>query len=276
MRAENRLRQAKPGGGKVSPTSKPSSKWPKPLLAAVAVGIVVIAAGVSYRDKPAVSSPPDSLALMEKLLADKARPKEAPVAAQPEPVKSEHPPEVLGVDVKPASFYRGVDLVASAEANDPGNDLSGFRFRWFINDQPVENGDEAKLSGDAFKRGDRLALEIVALDAQGEGKAFRTADVVVPNGPPKIMARSPGASDAQRFETLIKAVDPDGDPISFALENAPAGMEINARTGLVSWPLNTKLAGAYSFRVVASDPEGLKSTQEYTLNLSVPPGKPGN
>ncbi len=182
-----------------------------------------------------------------------------------------HPPRVTSVDVQPKSFYSGIDLTASAEGSDQGNDLVGFKYRWFVNDQHVVVFDDATLTGDQFYRGDRLSLEVVAYDTEGDGRAFRTADVIVPNGPPSIVSSPPGEGNAGRYEYLVQAVDPDGDEITYSLEESPVDMSIDPGSGLLIWPIKAENVGVYSFRVVASDPEGMKSSQEYTLNLSLTP-----
>ncbi len=182
-----------------------------------------------------------------------------------------HLPYVTDVFVQPKSFYRGIDLTVNAEVIDKGDDLTGIKYRWFVNDQHVVVIDDAVLPGDEFYRGDRLSLEVIAYDAEGDGPIFRTADVVVPNGPPRITSRPPEFSNVDQYEYLVQAVDPDEDKITFSLELAPADMSIDPDSGLLNWPIKVENVGVYTFLVVASDPEGLKSSQEYSLNFSLTP-----
>jgi hypothetical protein len=207
----------------------------------------------------------DTVSLLPGVAADAAQ----SVANSASASAGSHLPQVTGVDVQPQSFYRGVDLTASAEVSDKDGDLAGVSYRWFVNDEHIVVFDQAHLPGDQFYRGDRLALEVVAYDAEGDGPVFRTADVVVSNGPPRIVSRPPEVSSTERYEYPVQALDPDNDTITYSLEQAPAGMSIDPVSGLLSWPIRPENVGVYSFRVVASDPGGMKSSQEYSMDFSM-------
>ncbi|MBP0018314.1 MAG: putative Ig domain-containing protein [Cyanobacteria bacterium SBLK] len=63
-----------------------------------------------------------------------------------------------------------------------------------------------------------------------------------------------------------KALDPDGDPITYSLESAPAEATIDPHTGKIAWE-PTK-AGEYEFIVAARDDRGGYTTQSYILNVT--------
>lgn len=104
---------------------------------------------------------------------------------------------------------------------------------------------------------DTVALVSVTLD-DGKGGAV-TGEVVVAtraNRPPVITSTPGDAPNAGRVTWTYQVVasDPDGDPLTYALgPAAPAGTEIDALGGLLSWrPLRAE-AGAYAFDVLVSD-----------------------
>lgn len=59
------------------------------------------------------------------------------------------------------------------------------------------------------------------------------------------------------------------NPLSFSLSGAPAGMTINASTGVVGWP--TPVAGSYAVTVVAKDSKTALSGQAvYSVSIAAP------
>lgn len=79
------------------------------------------------------------------------------------------------------------------------------------------------------------------------------------------------------FSYQVTATDPNNDPVSYSLlANAPAGMQINANTGLISWTPAT--AATYRFDVQASDGQASAITRNVTINVtaaSTPPSGGG-
>ncbi|HEV8582553.1 MAG TPA: putative Ig domain-containing protein [Thermoanaerobaculia bacterium] len=77
-----------------------------------------------------------------------------------------------------------------------------------------------------------------------------------------------GAED-QTLSFTATASDPDGDPITWSLENAPAGMSIDA-FGNVTWTPASGEAGTYEITVKASDDHGaLAQTDEQVVTVIV-------
>ena len=71
----------------------------------------------------------------------------------------------------------------------------------------------------------------------------------------------------------IAASDADGDVLTYSLEIAPAGMTINATTGLINWTPTLAQVGNQAVKVGVSD--GTDSVfQEYTITVSLPPNNP--
>ena len=60
----------------------------------------------------------------------------------------------------------------------------------------------------------------------------------------------------------IDAYDPDGDPLTYELTIAPAGMRIDA-DGLMSW--SPRVLGSYDVEVLVADGHGNTATQSFTL-----------
>jgi len=72
------------------------------------------------------------------------------------------------------------------------------------------------------------------------------------------------ADSKEPYSYQIVANDPDGDVLTYQLIDAPAGMTVDAVTGLVSW--NNPQVGAHQVVVSTADSAG-GSSQSFTLNI---------
>ncbi len=91
-----------------------------------------------------------------------------------------------------------------------------------------------------------------------------------PNRPP-VFTSTPQfvATDGQLYQYTAVAVDPDGDPLSFSLREAPAGMTIDSATGLVRWTPTAAQTGVHTVTVLATDPGGARGGQQFSLLVTV-------
>jgi hypothetical protein len=68
----------------------------------------------------------------------------------------------------------------------------------------------------------------------------------------------------------VDATDPNGDVLTYSLVTAPAGMTINASTGLISWTPTAGQAGPNNVTVRATDPGALFASQSFTVTVNQP------
>jgi len=161
---------------------------------------------------------------------------------------------------------------ADVKAHDQDGDEVTIRYKWMLNGEVLPGDEENVLEWhEKFKRGDELVLQAVPFDGKGEGVWKSQGSIEIPNSPPTIVSTTKGNIDENGvFTYQIKAEDPDGDPIEYALKDAPQGMSIDSATGKVSWNIAENSAkGEVSFTIVASDNEGGTATQE--LRFNIPP-----
>lgn len=84
--------------------------------------------------------------------------------------------------------------------------------------------------------------------------------------PPTITSTPPTtAAPGSLYSYAVKATDPDGDVISFSLTLAPAGMTIDAATGVISWMPGSAQIGANAVTVRVTDSHGLAATQSFSV-----------
>jgi hypothetical protein len=83
------------------------------------------------------------------------------------------------------------------------------------------------------------------------------------------------ATVGQPYAYDVNATDPDGDTLTYALDVAPAGMTINAATGLIAWTPAAGQVGPNGVTARATDngTPPLSATQNFTVTVAPAPGK---
>jgi hypothetical protein len=181
------------------------------------------------------------------------------------------PPSVLSVPFSPNDIHTGVDITVNPEGYDPDGDTVGFNYKWSVNGDEIAD-DSPILTGDHFKRGDKVALTVVPYDSEGTGTPFASQNIVIPNGAPRILSSPPQRVQGGVYTYRVVADDPDGDPLTYSLVTSPDGMTIDSRTGEIKWPITEKSSGDHIIEVVVQDPGGMKTTQKYTVTIGLSGG----
>lgn len=184
------------------------------------------------------------------------------------------PPEILAINFVEPRIHRGVDIVLEPVAFDADGDPVSFRYRWWLNGEEVPGRNNERLPGDLFQKGDRIAVQVIPLDALGDGVPFTGREFTIPPGPPQFVTQPPQSFQSRSYRYEARAEDPDGEPVHYSLAEAPEGMTIDADSGLVRWNLEDAPAGEHRIRIRAVDTEGLEAFQEFTLTLA-PAEQPG-
>jgi hypothetical protein len=115
-----------------------------------------------------------------------------------------------------------------------------------------------------------VAVEVRATDARGAyaSQAFAVA-VADFDEPPQITSVPPRVAQAgQAYAYDVEAFDPEGAALRFSFADAaPAGMTIDATTGLLSWSPSVSDSGRRTVRVRAADPSGAFDEQGFELDV---------
>ncbi len=183
------------------------------------------------------------------------------------------PPVVTNLSIeRPADPHAPV--FAKLEAVDADQDEMQFDFRWWRNAKAVKQGPESTLDTTGFQAKETLEVEVTPRDHLSAGKPVRS-EIYFGNSSPKIVSAPAALIGRERYEYMVKAVDGDGDPVSFLLEAAPPGMVIDKDTGHLVWQIPPGQLGIQRVRVVAEDGQGGKAFQEFhfTLPALIPPAK---
>jgi len=178
-------------------------------------------------------------------------------------------PVITAVVLQPEVIYRGVNITAVPTVIGDDGDEVRFQYRWSINGNELPE-DTAVLSGERFRRSDRITLAVTPFDADGPGLPYTTRPIVIPNGPPRFTSSPVLDFQSETYEYQAVAVDPDGDPLTYILVSGPVAMSVDPVNGTVRLQIRKEHAGAHTVGLEVQDPAGMKASQTFTLNLTIP------
>jgi hypothetical protein len=160
-------------------------------------------------------------------------------------------------------------LKAVVKSSDPDGDFIYYAYQWEKNGliMPEEKGEV--FEKERLKKGDSITITVTPDDRGSLGKQKKSDPITILNSPPIIVSSPPSDLKQNIYTYQMKAVDLDNDPMIFVLKKAPKGMVINRETGLIQWEVSKGNQGDHSIEIEATDPEGAKSFQRYTLTIEV-------
>jgi hypothetical protein len=141
-----------------------------------------------------------------------------------------------------------IKVIIDRAVGSDGRDVV-YRFDWTLNGQPAGDGSD-RLSG--FKQGDRVAVKVTPVEGGTPGHG-RFIDLVVNNMPPRVVESKHVGFDGKTYTYQVTGAGQEGVPLSYTLEDAPQGMTINSRTGLISWDVKEGDHGERTFKVKIDD-----------------------
>jgi len=164
-------------------------------------------------------------------------------------------PEVQRVQLDPDPPQAGQRLRAEVQASDPDGDALGYTYRWQIDGERVGDGAVLQLPDEA--KDARVELRVVVTDGQLESEPFITIRRVE-NQPPRfeglILEPSAEISSEDELVASPRAVDPDGDPITFRYRWLVNGSRVAANGPTLS-SRHFRRGDRISLVVIASDAE---------------------
>jgi len=173
------------------------------------------------------------------------------------------PPEITAIKILTEAMKPGDVLGVAVEGSDLDGDKVTFLYEWTINGEPA--GTEGKIGG-LTKRGDSVVVKVTPYDGENYGKAI-VLSREIQNLPPVIQEHGEFNFDGTRYTYQVKATDPDGDALTYALESPSDGMTIEKSSGLITWIVPAEFKGKTSVSVVVTDGHG--GISKYVLNITI-------
>ncbi len=176
------------------------------------------------------------------------------------------PPEVSMARFIPEIFKPDETLGVEVKGSDSDGDAVTIFYEWTKNEEPVGTSEKIEVP---FKRGDKLSVKITPFDGEEHGPSVILRRAVL-NLPPMIIDNKNLSFDGKIYSYKITAEDPDDDPLTYSLKTAPAGMRIDAKTGMITWNVPPDFIGKAPLTVSVTDGNGGESTQQLTLTIGLP------
>lgn len=216
-----------------------------------------------------VSGPPTSEISDQQgrgITPQQAAPSQVPVQSMPA-TPANTPPRITSFNVNPQFPVVGDKVRAEVVASDKEGDRVTITYQWSKNDVTLfETSDTLLLSGD-FKRGDKISLRVIPDDGKSKGMPISVVMFVANSSP--VIKPSPETFrfDGNVYSYQVKATDPDGDPLSYSLKSAPAGMIIDPSTGLIKWNVPHEFTGKTPITISVTDGHGGELLQSLTIEI---------
>ncbi|MBQ1782334.1 MAG: hypothetical protein II007_01630 [Gammaproteobacteria bacterium] len=116
-------------------------------------------------------------------------------------------------------------------------------------------------------------VRVKAYTSGGEAaEAEYSIEVIAANKPPLITAvADQSAVSTQPWSYSISATDPEGQPLSYRLSRAPAGMVIDSASGVISWTPAKDQVAKHGVTVVVTDGEGMSASVAFNVTVTKRP-----
>jgi hypothetical protein len=103
-------------------------------------------------------------------------------------------------------------------------------YEWTKNNEPFGKSDSVK----GFKRGDSIAVKIKPFDGENYGAAKILA-TEIKNTPPRVVEGQSATLDGKQLTYPLKAIDADGDTLTYSLVEGPPGVTVDQKSGVITW-----------------------------------------
>lgn len=176
-------------------------------------------------------------------------------------------PEIRGIRFVGGDGRPGNTLGVETEGYDADGDAVRFEIAWRKNGQPAGTGNRLTAP---VKRGDKVTVTVTPFDGKERGTSATLVREIL-NTPPAIEGQERFQVTDNAVTFHVRASDADGDPLTYSIKEAPAGMSIDRNTGSVRWVTSPGTTGRVPFTVIVSDGSGGESTARFTVTIAEQP-----
>jgi len=171
----------------------------------------------------------------------------------------------------PASATQDKDFVYAVKAIDPDADVLGFSLPTAPAGMTIDEATgEVVWDGDSITIGEHQVTVQVADGRGGFDTQIFTVGAIANRDPVIISTPILEAREGQTYGFFIEASDPDGNPLTFGLTQAPSGMSvatIDEDTGLLTWTPTGGQLGPNPVTLEVSDGRGGSASQAFVIEV---------
>jgi Putative Ig domain len=189
-------------------------------------------------------------------------------ATSSQKITANQPPHITALDVSPLYPKVGDTLKVTLTSGDEDGDNVRLTYQWFKNDQQLSEASDTLCLANGFERGDRVTLNVIPDDGIAQGCPGRMT-VTIGNASPEINSSPNDIKVINRKLTYqIKASDKDNDPLTYSLKTAPAGMTLDATTGLLQWDIPPDYKEKSTITIMVSDGHSGDAVQSFIFETA--------
>jgi hypothetical protein len=175
------------------------------------------------------------------------------------------PPRILSLSIIPEMVYVTTPrVVLNALFEDPDGDSIELIVHWLIGDEVLaETSHVLQLNRLEVKKTDVITGAAFADDGEHRSEAF-TFEITVANAPPAFRTKIDSvkcSTDSVYYQLPI--FDPDGDPLTFEILDAPSGILIDDQQGIIYGAAGAN--DVFEVAVRATDTDGAYLDARFTL-----------
>jgi len=175
------------------------------------------------------------------------------------------PPKIRQVQIIPASITTLTDVRVKTKVEDPESDPIRMEIQWFVNGVKRVRDTKRVLDSSRFRKKDKLTVQVTVTDGTHTRKRMSPV-VEVENSPPQFTMKTGSLPKLDGF--VVRASDPDEDPLMFKLENPPPGLTIDEKGELSFKGSELTEGGTFETRIVVEDDDGQQVIWPLTVTLT--------
>ncbi len=130
-------------------------------------------------------------------------------------------PVIVSAVIMPENPTTATQLSVNYAGQGQEGAVLSYRFRWYVNENLVQDDTSPMLDPANFKKGNRVRLDVIPIDASQSGVPYHGPEVVIGNRPPLVRSVTLVPVNAP-VNTVVTAEvfgeDPDGDAVSYVYQ----------------------------------------------------------
>lgn len=175
------------------------------------------------------------------------------------------PPRIVSVSVMPELVYVTTPRITlNALFEDADNDTIDLVVHWLVNDEVLDNTSNVlPLAPFGLKKNDVITGAAFADDGEHRSEGF-PFEITIANSPPAFRTQIDSVRTSnERVYYTVPIYDPDDDPLTFELLQAPDGIMIDPEQGIIHGAASG--TAVFEVHVRATDSEGAYLDAKFTL-----------